>query len=82
MTVIRDTMKRVFRKDVFENAQQNLFAGEHKRERKMDVLFFYISTMSVKMMAITSSLINFFWYILTLSFFISITKLSKACRVM
>ena len=60
MTVIRDTMKRVFRKDVFENAQQNLFAGEHKRERKMDVLFFYVSTMSVKMMAGTSSLINFF----------------------
>ena len=58
MTVVRDT--RVFRKDVFENAQQNLFAGEHKRERKMDVLFFYVSTMSVKMMARTSSLINFF----------------------
>ena len=75
-------MKRVFRKDVFENAQQNLFAGEHKRERKMDVLFFYVSTMSVKMMARTSSLINFFWYILALSFFISITKLSKACKDM
>ena len=75
-------MKRVFRKDVFENAQQNLFAGEHKWERKMDVLFFYVSTMSVKMMARTSSLINFFWYILTLSFFISITKLSKACKDM
>lgn len=82
MTVIRDTMKRVFRKDVFENAQQNLFAGEHKRERKMDVLFFYVSTMSVKMIARTSSLINFFWHILALSFFISITKLSKACKDM
>ena len=81
MTVIRDTMKRVFRKDVFKNAQQSLFAGEHKRERKMDVLFFYISTMSVKMMARTS-LINFFWHILALSFFISITKLSKACKDM
>ena len=33
-------MKRVFRKDVFKNAQENLFAGEHKRERKMDVFFF------------------------------------------
>ena len=76
-------MKRVFRKDVFKNAQENLFAGEHKRERKMDVfIFFYISTMSVKMMAITSSLINLFWHILASSFFISITKLSKACRDM
>ena len=33
-------MKRVFRKDVFKNAQENLFAGEHKRERKMDFFFF------------------------------------------